>query len=113
MHPNPRIQEEACLILSENYREEALPRLLDLFCHHDPKVYRAAVKGIGFFGSDAFDPLIDLYATTDPIKLQGVVAPKHSCKYSRIFPISRFLIQSCKCWSKESTIQIWLSYKVR
>ena len=64
MHPNPRIQEEACLILSENYREEALPRLLDLFCHHDPKVYRAAVKGIGFFGSDAFDPLIDLYATT-------------------------------------------------
>ena len=64
MHPNPRIQEEACLILSENYREEALPRLLDLFCHHDPKVYRAAVKGVGFFGSDAFDPLIDLYAKT-------------------------------------------------
>ena len=64
MHPNPRIQEEACLTLSENYREEALPRLLDLFCHHDPKVYRAAVKGIGFFGCDAFDPLIDLYATT-------------------------------------------------
>ena len=31
MHPNPRIQEEACLILSENYREEAMPRLLDLF----------------------------------------------------------------------------------
>jgi bilin biosynthesis protein len=65
MHPNPRIQEEACLILSENYREEAMPRLLDLFCHHDPKVYRAAVKGIGFFGSDAFDPLIELYATTE------------------------------------------------
>ena len=64
MHPNPRIQEEACLILSENYREESLPRLLDLFCHHDPKVYRAAVKGIGFFGSDAFDPLIDLYVKT-------------------------------------------------
>ena len=64
MHLCPRIQEEACLILSESYREEALPRLLDLFCHHDPKVYRAAVKGIGFFGSDAFNPLIDLYATT-------------------------------------------------
>ena len=64
MHPNPSIQEEACLLLSENYREEALPRLLDLFSHHDPKVYRAAVKGIGFFGSDAFDPLIDLYAIT-------------------------------------------------
>ena len=65
MHPNPRIQEEACLILSEHYQEEAMPKLLELFCHHDPKVYRAAVKGIGFFGSSAFDPLIELYATTE------------------------------------------------
>ena len=65
MHPNPRIQEEACLILSEHYQEEAMPKLLELFCHHDPKVYRAAVKGIGFFGNSAFDPLIELYATTE------------------------------------------------
>ena len=65
MHPNPRIQEEACLILSEHYQEEAMPKLLELFCHHDPKVYRAAVKGIGFFGSSAFDPLIEVYATTE------------------------------------------------
>ncbi|QNJ02171.1 HEAT repeat domain-containing protein [Synechococcus sp. PROS-U-1] len=65
MHPNPRIQEEACLILSEHYQKEAMPKLLELFCHHDPKVYRAAVKGIGFFGSSAFDPLIELYATTE------------------------------------------------
>ena len=65
MHPNPRIQEEACLILSEHYQEEAMPKLLELFCHHDPKVYRAAVKGIGFFGNSAFDPLIQLYATTE------------------------------------------------
>ena len=64
-HPNPRIQEEACLNLSEHYQEEAIPMLLELFCHHDPKVYRAAVKGIGFFGSSAFDPLIKLYSTTD------------------------------------------------
>ncbi len=64
-HPNPRIQEEACLILSEHYQVEALPILLDLFCHQDPKVYRAAVKGIGFFGSYAYDPLIELYATTE------------------------------------------------
>ena len=64
-HPNPRIQEEASFILSEHYQEEALPMLLELFCHQDPKVYRAAVKGIGFFGSSAFDPLIELYATTE------------------------------------------------
>jgi bilin biosynthesis protein len=65
MHPNPRIQEEACLILAEYYHEEAMPKLLDLFSHHDPKVYRAAVKGIGFFGSSAFNPLIELYGTTE------------------------------------------------
>ena len=64
-HPNPRIQEEACLLLSEHYQEEAMPILLELFCHHDPKVYRAAVKGVGFFGSYAFDPLIELYSTTE------------------------------------------------
>ena len=64
-HPNPRIQEEASLILSEHYQEEALPMLMELFCHQDPKVYRAAVKGIGCFGSSALDPLIELYETTE------------------------------------------------
>ena len=58
MHPNPRIQEEAAAVMAEHYPLEALPKLLALFCHDDPKVYRAAVKGIGFFGCAAFLPLI-------------------------------------------------------
>ena len=49
-HPNPRIQEDACAIMVEHYSQEALPRLIDLLTDKDPKVYRAAVKGIGFFG---------------------------------------------------------------
>lgn len=65
MHPNPRIQEEASAAMAEHYPQEAIPKLLDLFCHDDPKVYRAAVKGIGFFGSSAFIPLIELYETTE------------------------------------------------
>jgi bilin biosynthesis protein len=65
MHPNPRIQEEASIAMAENYPEDAIPKLLELFCHADPKIYRAAVKGIGFFGYSAFLPLLELYSTTD------------------------------------------------
>lgn len=65
MHPNPRIQEDASALMAEHYPQEAIPKLLALFCHDDPKVYRAAVKGIGFFGFSAFTPLIQLYETTE------------------------------------------------
>ena len=64
MHPNPRIQEDACREMAEKYASEALPRLLDLFEHEDPKVYRGAVKGVGFFGYKAFLPVIELYGRT-------------------------------------------------
>ena len=64
MHPNPRIQEDACREMAEKYASEALPRLLDLFEHEDPKVYRGAVKGVGFFGYEAFLPVIKLYGRT-------------------------------------------------
>ena len=64
MHPNPRIQEDACREMAEKYASEALPRLLDLFEHEDPKVYRGAVKGVGFFGYEAFLPVIALYGKT-------------------------------------------------
>ena len=64
MHPNPRIQEDACREMAEKYASEALPRLLDLFEHEDPKVYRGAVKGVGFFGYEAFLPVIELYGKT-------------------------------------------------
>ena len=65
MHPNPRIQEDACREMAEKYASEALPRLLDLFEHEDPKVYRGAVKGVGFFGYEAFLPVIELYGRTN------------------------------------------------
>ena len=64
MHPNPRIQEDACREMAEKYASEALPRLLDLFEHEDSKVYRGAVKGVGFFGYEAFLPVIELYGRT-------------------------------------------------
>ena len=63
MHPNPRIQEDACVQMANNYASEALPRLLELFEHEDPKVYRGAVKGVGFFGNQAFR-IIELYGRT-------------------------------------------------
>ena len=65
MHPNPKIQEAACFTMAEKFPDEAMPKLLELFEHNDPKVYRAAVKGIGFFGYPAFGKVLEIFATTE------------------------------------------------
>jgi len=64
-HPNPNIRLDACVAMSENYFDEALPRLLDLLNDPDPAVYRTAVKGLGVFGHRVLPPLLDLYNTTE------------------------------------------------
>ena len=64
-HPNPNIRMEACVTMSENYFDEALPRLLDLMRDPDPDVYRTAVKGLGVFGHKVMMPLLDLYGSTE------------------------------------------------
>lgn len=63
-HPNPNIRMDACVVMSENYFDEAFPRLLDLLNDPDPIVYRTAVKGLGVFGHRVVLPLLDLYKTT-------------------------------------------------
>lgn len=63
-HPNPNIRMDACVVMSENYFDEALPRLLDLLNDPDPSIYRTAVKGLGVFGHRVVLPLLDLYKTT-------------------------------------------------
>ena len=63
-HPNPNIRMDACVVMSENYFDEALPRLLDLLNDPDPAIYRTAVKGLGVFGHRVVHPLLDLYKTT-------------------------------------------------
>ena len=60
-HPNPNIRMDACVSMSENYFDEALPRLLDLLNDPDPTIYRTAVKGLGVFGHGVLFPLLDLY----------------------------------------------------
>nr|AHZ33965.1 phycoerythrobilin:Cys-82 alpha-phycoerythrin lyase, CpeZ subunit [uncultured Synechococcus sp.] len=64
-HPNPNIRMDACVVMSENYFDEAFPRLLDLLNDSDPTVYRTAVKGLGVFGHRVLSPLLDLFNTTD------------------------------------------------
>ena len=64
-HPNPNIRMDACVSMSENYFDEALPRLLDLLNDPDPTIYRTAVKGLGVFGHGVLFPLLDLYDKTD------------------------------------------------
>ncbi len=55
---------EACVVMSENYFDEALPRLLELLNDPDPTIYRTAVKGLGVFGHRVVLPLLELYKTT-------------------------------------------------
>ena len=55
---------DACVVMSENYFDEALPRLLDLLNDPDPAIYRTAVKGLGVFGHRVVHPLLDLYEKT-------------------------------------------------
>ena len=55
---------DACVVMSENYFDEALPRLLDLLNDPDPVIYRTAVKGLGVFGHRVVHPLLDLYEKT-------------------------------------------------
>ena len=64
-HPNPNIRMDACVVMSENYFDEAFPRLLDLLNDPDPMVYRTAVKGLGVFGYRVLFPLLDLFNTTN------------------------------------------------
>ena len=89
MHPNPRIQEDACREMAEKYASEALPRLLDLFEHEDPKVYRGAVKGVGFFGYEAFLPVIELYGRTKNQTAKRC-CPKAFVQLFKNFPNQRF-----------------------
>ncbi len=56
---------DACVLMSEYYFEEALPRLLGLLSDPDPVVYRTAVKGLGIFGHQVLLPLLDLYNSTE------------------------------------------------
>ena len=56
---------DACVSMSENYFDEALPRLLALLNDPDPTIYRTAVKGLGVFGHGVLFPLLDLYDKTD------------------------------------------------
>ena len=55
---------DACVVMSENYFDEALPRLLELLNDPDPTIYRTAVKGLGIFGHRVLFPLLDLFNTT-------------------------------------------------
>ena len=51
--------------MSENYFDEALPRLLELLNDPDPTIYRTAVKGLGIFGHRVLFPLLDLFNTAN------------------------------------------------
>ena len=60
-HPNPHLQTQAYLAMVEHWPDESMPRLLSLLDQPDVSLRRAAVRGLGAFGSSALQPLAVLF----------------------------------------------------
>jgi len=64
-HPNPHLQTQAYLAMVDHWPEESMPRLIDLLDQPDVSLRRAAVRGLGAFGSTALQPLAVLFQQSD------------------------------------------------
>ena len=64
-HPNPNIRDAACVLMAENFQEQAMPYLFSLLHDPDPAVYRTAVKGLGTLGHCTLPELIQLFKSSD------------------------------------------------
>ena len=64
-HPNPHLQTQAYLAMVDHWPEESMPRLIDLLDQPDVSLRRAAVRGLGAFGSTALQPLAALFQQSD------------------------------------------------
>jgi len=63
-HPNPDIQAQAYWGMVDHFPEQSIPRLLALLDQPDVSLRRAAVRGLGAFGSTALQPIAGLFATS-------------------------------------------------
>ena len=61
-HPNPDIQAQAYWGMVDHFPEQSIPRLLELLDQPDVSLRRAAVRGLGAFGSTALQPIAGLFA---------------------------------------------------
>lgn len=64
-HPNPNIQNQAYWAMVEHYPTESMPRLLALLDQADTSLRRAAVRGMGAFGSRSLEPLAEKFRSSD------------------------------------------------
>ncbi len=60
-HPNPHIQSRAYLDMVEYWPEESKPRLLNLLDDPNVSVRRAAVRGLGAFGSEVIAAIAEKF----------------------------------------------------
>ena len=63
-HPNPDIQAQAYWGMVDHFPEQSIPRLLALLDQPDVSLRRAAVRGLGAFGSTALQPIAGLFAAS-------------------------------------------------
>ncbi|ACK73795.1 PBS lyase HEAT domain protein repeat-containing protein (plasmid) [Gloeothece citriformis PCC 7424] len=73
-HPNPNLRERAMYELAEQRDDQTIPRLVSLLDQEDVTYRRAAVKALGFIGSDSVPPLVELLLNSDDAVIRSSCA---------------------------------------
>lgn len=73
-HPNPHLRERAMLELSEVRDANTIPRLIGLLGEENVTYRRAAVKSLGFIGTDSVKPLVELLLNSDNVTVKASCA---------------------------------------
>ncbi|NEO32851.1 MAG: HEAT repeat domain-containing protein [Symploca sp. SIO3C6] len=73
-HPNPNLRERAMLEMVESRDENTIPRLMGILGEENVTYRRAAVKALGFIGTDSVPPLVDLLLNSDNVTIQASCA---------------------------------------
>ena len=64
-NPNPNLRQRAMVQLAENYDENTISRLMGILGDEDVTYRRAAVKALGFIGTDSVPSLVDSLLNSD------------------------------------------------
>ncbi len=69
-HPNPYINQQACIDMIRYWPIEAMFRLLENLDHEDLKLRRKTIKALGLFGMDILEPISSIFKEAKTIDLR-------------------------------------------
>jgi bilin biosynthesis protein len=73
-HPNPYMRERAMADLLDANAPDTISRLMNVLDSDDVVYRRAAVKGLGLFGTQAVPPLVDALLQSENVTVRGSAA---------------------------------------